>query len=336
MIGVCIVTYNEEKYIARCIESVLSQKCTEPFRIYIGEDCSTDKTLDICKKLVAKNPSVISLIIRNKNYGLVKNTIELLRQIESEGCEYIAILDGDDYWIDDYKLEKQVSFLKEHSDFGLVHTNMHLLHNNKWYEINRRKNVKSGYLFNNPNSLDTAIGNCTALFRSKLLDFIDLDYFVTNNFMSVDYAMYKVFLKYTKFKFLDDFTAVWRRGHSSVSNTNNLMKQIAYLQNGVVAWQYFNMLFPEEFPINERAINEFVDNSSFKIAFKMKNFLMCKKYANSPNIKIHSVWDKIKHISTKNKCLFYFIANIFLLKFYVSRYYEHIKYRLNYSFYDSH
>ncbi|GEM_PF-1722787 len=330
MIGVCIVTYNEEKYIARCIESVLSQKCKEPFRIYIGEDCSTDGTLYICKKYEEQFPSIISLIQREENYGLVKNTVELLKRIKSEGCEYIAMLDGDDYWIDDYKLEKEVSFLKDHSDFGLVHTNMHLLHNDKWFEINRRKNVKSGYLFGNAKPSDTAIGNCTAMFRSNLLDCLDLDYFVKNNFMSVDYAMYTIFLYYTKFKFIDDFTAVWRRGHSSVSNTNSCLKQIAYLENGVVAWQYFNRLFPEEYPINDRAVGEFIDTSSFKIAFNMQNYIMCKKYSESPNIKIKSYLDRIKYISTKNKCLFYFISNLFTLKHYIGRYYEHIKYKLKF------
>lgn len=158
MIGVCIVTYNQEKYIKQCVESVLSQKCKEPFRIYIGEDCSTDGTLYICKKYEEQFPSIISLIQREENYGLVKNTVELLKRIKSEGCEYIAMLDGDDYWIDDYKLEKEVSFLKDHSDFGLVHTNMHLLHNDKWFKINRRKNVKSGYLFGNAKPSDTTIG----------------------------------------------------------------------------------------------------------------------------------------------------------------------------------
>ena len=329
MIGVCIVTYNQEKFIEQCVESALSQKCNEPFRIYIGEDCSTDSTLDICQKYASKYTSVISLMHRNENYGLVRNTIELLKQIKSDGCEYIAMLDGDDYWIDDYKLEKQVSFLKENADFGLVHTNMHLLHDDKWFEINKRKNVKSGYLFGNAKSSDTAIGNCTALFRSKLLDYIDLDYFVINNFMSVDYAMYTVFLKYTKFKFLDDFTAVWRRGHSSVSNTNNLLKQIAYLQNGVVAWRYFNKLFPEEYPINDRAIEEFIDTSSFKIAFNMQDYLLCKKFTESSNIKIKSYLERMKYISTKNKCLFYLTSSLFIFKLYISRYYKHIKYRLN-------
>ena len=69
MIGVCIVTYNQEKFIEQCVESALSQKCDEPFRIYIGEDCSTDSTLDICQKYASKYTSVISLMHRNENYA---------------------------------------------------------------------------------------------------------------------------------------------------------------------------------------------------------------------------------------------------------------------------
>ena len=110
MIAVCIVTYNQEQYIAQAIESVQLQQCDEPLRIYIGDDASTDGTEEICRRYAAQDER-IRYYRRDKNMGLVQNTIELYRQIIADGCTYIAMLDGDDYWSDNHKLQKQMAYL---------------------------------------------------------------------------------------------------------------------------------------------------------------------------------------------------------------------------------
>ena len=218
MIGVCVVTYNQEQYIGQCIESAITQVCSEPYVIYIGEDRSTDSTLDICRKYALEYPDKIKLVENQTNLGLVGNTINLLRIMQADGCDYIAMLDGDDYWIDDYKLEKEVNYLKEHPGYGLVHTQLHLLVNGQLQE-NKRKNVVTGNVFGLIGN-KLAIGNCTCMFCANLLCYCNLDDFITRKLMSVDYVMYYILSKYTKFGFLEDFTAVWRRGHESVSNKN--------------------------------------------------------------------------------------------------------------------
>ena len=271
MIGVCIVTYNEEKYIAQCIESALFQVCSEEYRIYIGEDSSTDKTLSICNKYALDYPDKIKLIARTKNIGLVRNTIDLLRMMQSDGCDYIAMLDGDDYWIDNYKLQKELVFLSNNPDYGLVHTQLHLLVNNKLVK-NYRKNTVEGDVFKYIGKSCAAIGNCTCMFRTDLLDYCELDDFITNQFMSVDYVMYAIFAKYTKFGFLDDFTAVWRRGHSSVSNTNNVVKQISYLQNDDRMWKYLGQLFPEQFYYDKGSALDYYNYRCFQIALKARDY----------------------------------------------------------------
>lgn len=271
MIGVCIVTYNEDLYIAQCIESASSQISSEEYRIYIGEDKSTDNTLSICEKYAQENPNKIKLIARSENLGLVRNTIDLLRVMQSDGCEYIAMLDGDDYWVDNYKLQKEFDFLVKNQDYGLVHTQMHLLVNSELVK-NYRKNVVQGDVFKYIGQSCAAIGNCTCMFRSSLLNYCNLDDFITNEFMSVDYVMYAIFAKYTKFGFLNDFTAVWRRGHSSVSNTNNIEKQIAYLQNDDRMWKYLGQLFPEQFYYDQESALNYYNYRCFLIAFKARDY----------------------------------------------------------------
>jgi glycosyltransferase involved in cell wall biosynthesis len=112
LVSVCVVTYNQEQYIAQNLESILAQKTNFPFEIVIGEDVSKDKTRAICEKYAQQYPSVIRLLDTPKNLGAMQNSLRTFR--ESRG-EYIALLEGDDYWIDDKKLQKQVDALKKDS-----------------------------------------------------------------------------------------------------------------------------------------------------------------------------------------------------------------------------
>lgn len=279
MIGVCIVTYNQEQYIGQCIESAISQVCSEPYVVYIGEDRSTDNTLDICRKYANEYPDKIKLVENQTNLGLVGNTINLLRIMQADGCDYIAMLDGDDYWIDDYKLEKEVNFLHANPDYGLVHTQLHLLVNGKIQE-NKRKNVVEGDVFEFIGEPCAAIGNCTCMFRTPLLKYCNLNDFITHRFLSVDYVMYAIFAKYTKFGFLENFTAVWRRGHDSVSHNNNVEKQISYLQNDDRMWRYLSKLFPKRFTYDEASGMDYYNYRCFQIAFKGKDWKRAKQAIN--------------------------------------------------------
>ena len=121
MIAVCIATYNNEAFIARAIDSVLIQVCEEPLRVYIGDDASTDGTQAICERYAAQDKRIV-YIRRKQNLGLVNNTLDLYRRIIADQCDYIAMLDGDDYWTDSHKLQRQLDYLRAHPNVGLVHT----------------------------------------------------------------------------------------------------------------------------------------------------------------------------------------------------------------------
>lgn len=113
-VSVCVITYNHEKYIEQAIQSILSQEFFEPIEIIIGDDCSTDKTQEICKGLQEKFPSIIKLNRSSTNIGVMANFISTLEKAKGK---YIALCDGDDYWTDNLKLKKQVDFLETHPDY---------------------------------------------------------------------------------------------------------------------------------------------------------------------------------------------------------------------------
>jgi len=116
MVSVCVVTYNHEKFIKETLDSILSQNTDFCFDIVIGEDCSLDHTREIIIKYQKKYPDLIKLIISSSNVGAQQNGARTLNACHGK---YIAVCDGDDYWTDPYKLQKQVDFLETNEEYTL-------------------------------------------------------------------------------------------------------------------------------------------------------------------------------------------------------------------------
>jgi len=110
-------TYNHEPYIAKAIEGVVQQKTTFPVELIIGEDCSTDGTRAIVLDYEKKYPDLIRVIAFDENVGVVENSAQIREACR--GSAYVAVCEGDDYWTDPLKLDKQVSFLEGHREYAL-------------------------------------------------------------------------------------------------------------------------------------------------------------------------------------------------------------------------
>ena len=113
-VSVVIATYNQEKYIRHTLESVVSQKINFEIEVLVGDDCSTDGTAAIVREFAEKYPDIIVPFIREKNLGMGGNIADLVFRTSGE---YVAFIEGDDYWIDNHKLQKQVDFLDSHPDY---------------------------------------------------------------------------------------------------------------------------------------------------------------------------------------------------------------------------
>jgi glycosyltransferase involved in cell wall biosynthesis len=121
-VAIWMVTYNHENYLSEAVESVMIQETNFEYKLFIGEDCSTDNTRKICKKLKEKYPKKIELFLNEKNLGGNLNARQIYKQCFESGAKYVALLEGDDYWTDPLKLQIQVDFLEEHSDYtGCFH-----------------------------------------------------------------------------------------------------------------------------------------------------------------------------------------------------------------------
>lgn len=120
-VSVCLVTYNHEPYIAKAIESILEQKTDFKYEIIVGDDCSVDNTRNIVQKYIDKYPDIVRPLYPEKNTNC-KQSIEIM--LNAKG-EYIALLEGDDYWCDENKLQKQTDFLDKNLDFSFCCHNYH-------------------------------------------------------------------------------------------------------------------------------------------------------------------------------------------------------------------
>lgn len=243
MIAVCIVTYNHESFIAQCIESVLAQVCDEPIRIYIGDDASTDGTSSVCRRYIEKDERIV-FIRREKNTGLVCNTIDLYRRIMADGCEYIAMLDGDDYWIDAHKLQLQIDYLRAHPECGFIHSAAYEENDGNLSLPPQAPPVGDLHLCYN--LVGARHTNCTVLFRTCLLDKEVLSTIQQQAFPVLDYPLYGLLAQKTYFAFLPTPTAVWRN-HTSVSNPMGWQRYSAYKRERIRMWRWLCKTYPSSF-----------------------------------------------------------------------------------------
>jgi len=115
-VSVFMMAYNHEKYINQAIECILMQKTNFNFDIVIGEDFSTDKTRQIILDYQLKYPSKFKLLLHKKNIGAMANQMAVLKACTGK---YIALCEGDDYWTDPYKLQKQVDFMDANEGYSM-------------------------------------------------------------------------------------------------------------------------------------------------------------------------------------------------------------------------
>lgn len=117
LVSVIVLTYGQVRYIKQAINSILEQKTNFVYEIIVGEDCSPDGTKDILKQYEKMHPQKFVMLYREQNLGINQNLVDALRRARGA---YVAFCEGDDYWLDDNKLQRQVEFLIANSEYIAV------------------------------------------------------------------------------------------------------------------------------------------------------------------------------------------------------------------------
>lgn len=119
LVTICCITYNHEKYISQTIESFLMQKRDFPIEIIIHDDASTDKTTEIIKEYERKYPEIIKPIYQKENQYSKSRKISFEFVFPKAQGKYISFCEGDDFWVDQTKLKKQVEFMELHDEYSM-------------------------------------------------------------------------------------------------------------------------------------------------------------------------------------------------------------------------
>jgi len=127
-LSVRVITYNHAPFIRQALDSVLAQRADFPYEIVIGEDCSTDGTREIVVEYQRRHPERIRLILSDRNLGGRHNFVRTLQACRGE---YIALLDGDDYWTSEDKLQRQVDFLERHPGYVICFHDALVVHEDR-------------------------------------------------------------------------------------------------------------------------------------------------------------------------------------------------------------
>jgi len=153
-VSVHVITYQHVNYIEDCLKGILMQKTNFPIEIVIGEDESEDGTREICKKYAEEYPNKIRLFLRDRNKSVLKEngqTTYFNGKLTLKTCrgKYIALCEGDDYWTDPLKLQKQVDFLEKNPDCSLCfHASKSIRNNNpENYSIHKPKKLPADNKF---------------------------------------------------------------------------------------------------------------------------------------------------------------------------------------------
>ena len=171
-VAVFMVAYNHADWIKQAVEGVLMQETNFPVKLFIGEDYSTDDTREICLGYKEKYPDKIELILNKENIGSSANALNIYKKCFEYG-DYTAMCEGDDYWTDKIKLQKQVDFLEANSDFsGCFHRFEFIYENSDQESRLSNENQKEVVTFEDL-ILRNCIGTASLVYRNNLFNLPD-------------------------------------------------------------------------------------------------------------------------------------------------------------------
>ena len=228
LVSVVMITYNHEKFIQQAIEGVLMQEFTGQIELIIANDHSTDDTDTIINKIIKEHPrgSWIKYTNHSINIGMKANFIWALQQANGK---YVALCEGDDYWIYPLKLQMQISFLELDKNYALSFTSS--------YELFEKEQIKTIYPINlydlNFQKLldyDWFIRTATIVYEKSKLD---LNFLKTIEY-GADFFLQLLIINTGDFHYLNEYTAIYRHHIGGISNSSRsvyLKRKEGFIKN---------------------------------------------------------------------------------------------------------
>ena len=241
LVSVKCLVYNHEPYLRQCLDGIVMQQTNFPFEAIVHDDASTDGSAAIIHEYAEKYPDIIKPIIEKENqYSKKDGSMQRIINEQIRG-KYIAICEGDDYWIDPLKLQKQVDLMESHSEYGLVYTSAYVNNNgtlNKKTVLGYEIGKQSGLVGDNP------IPTVTSLFRTELYNRFCYEIQpYTRGWMMTDKPFWFYIRLRSKVKYLSDITSVYRVLDNSASHSTDLERMLKFRESS----RDINLFFIDNF-----------------------------------------------------------------------------------------
>ena len=223
--SVTCITYNHEPFIREALEGILAQQTTFRVQLVIHDDASTDRTADIVREYHTRYPQLITAVLQEENQYSQGNRASRIMKAYIRG-KYLAPCEGDDYWIDPLKLQKQINFLERNPEYGLVHGDCHkylqesgtLQRNANEKKRNTTEPATPEELFYEIIGFRYKIRTATVAYRTSLMAQLDPDRKV---FPMGDTPMWLELSQLARFHYIDEPLAVYRVQRNSMSKSTD-------------------------------------------------------------------------------------------------------------------
>ena len=239
LVTIACITYNHVNYIRDAIEGFLMQKTNFPVEIRIFDDASNDGTQEILKEYADKHKNIILFLMTENQWS--KGKYGLIDWIfPSAKGKYIALCEGDDYWTDPYKLQKQVDFLEANPDFVICFHKVKILKNGKLIKDNIT-NVPAeittlGDLIKYGNYIHTL----SFVFRNGIINEFPKWFYKSK---IGDYPLYLLLSKFGKIKSIDEIMGVYRLHHQGIHSTKPkeyYLETMIFIFESIKTMEYFH------------------------------------------------------------------------------------------------
>lgn len=296
-ISVALIVYNHEQYLRQAMDSILMQEVDFKYEIIVGEDKSTDHSREILREYKEKYPDLIILLFHKCNVGATKNIYSAFQKARGE---YIACLEGDDYWIDPKKLQKQVNFLDGNRDYlGVSH-------------IIEARDLQGNYISRHPSSEKMIDQDVTAelflsgyyfsavatVFRNIFIDKTEdySIYYKAHRFVG-DYTLCMLLLDKGKIKVLDEVMSVYRcRRAEGEGNYNSVRNPLEQYKDHIRLLNAVSKHFKGKYDFSQ----EYISRSTGIVLYMMKEF--------------NKFYDSFRQIPDKTKVKFWFMLPVNVMK----------------------
>lgn len=259
-ISIAVITYNQEQFIGQTIDSILMQKGDFDLEIIIGEDCSPDNTYAVCLDYQKRYPGIITVLHNSQNIGITAN---FFRALQACTGDFIADMAGDDFFCDDRAFDKQLKYLFQHPDVGVVAPNGYNLYLRSGRMIlgrnERVAKIDAKDFYFNPNfNGGVIIEGGGLMFRRDLLQYIDFDEIVRRHLPVEDLPIQAIWSQHTKFGWLPDPMVVYRVYIESASHVPlDSPKYLSYHKGLMDTRRYLNELFPQDACFSEEWMQDY-------------------------------------------------------------------------------